>query len=131
MPDAHVDEPALSSARKEAAVGGDGPRDSAEQALMMLDSRHQQPRIGSGFVDRNVSDNSALSFLDLHHRSELRWTIKFPLADDLRPRLEDTDDLAWRAGLGPKHAGPGLPQYLTTMLRGDADVVGDPVDATS
>lgn len=51
------------------------------------------------------------------------------LADDLRPRLKDADDLSWRSGLGPEHASTGLAHDLTTMRSSAGDRAGEPADA--
>ena len=129
MLNAHIDEAALAPAGIEAAVGSDGPRDPSEETLMVLDGRYQQRCISSGFVDRDIGDDPALRFLHLHDHAELRWPIQLSLADDLRPRLEDADDLARRARLGAEHAGASLPHHLAAMLGSSRDRGSELLDA--
>jgi len=131
VPDAHFVQTALAASGVKTAVSGDGPRETSEETLVVLDGRYQQQSIGSRLIDRNVSDDSAFSFLHLHDRSKLRWPIEFSFANDLRPGLEDADDLARRSRLGPEHAGAGLSHHLTAMFGRVSDRGGELFDAAS
>src|ERR1700749_2286050 len=94
----------------------------------MLDGWNEQWRIRPRFVDGDVRHDAAVCFLDLHQDAELRRPCELPLTDDLRPRLEDADDLARSAGLSAQHASASLSDHLTTMTRdrrNDADQLGD------
>jgi hypothetical protein len=79
MFDTHIDEATLTPAGKKATIGGDCPRDLAKEFLVMLDRGHQQERVGAGFVDSNVGDDTALSLLHLDDDPKLRRSIEFPL----------------------------------------------------
>jgi len=74
-PDPHFDESPLANARVEAPVGGDHSRDSIEQCLVVLDRGDQQQRVGTAVVDRNVCNDAALGFLNLHRGAEFRWAM--------------------------------------------------------
>lgn len=128
MSDTHLDEATLAAAGEEAPVGRDRRGGAPEDLLMKLDGGDQQGRVSSSFVDGDVTDDAALGLLDLHQHSEFRRAIELSLADDLRPRLEDADDLARRARLRTRHTGAGLSDHLATVFRRDRDRADQGID---
>ena len=94
----------------------------------MLDGGHQQRCIGASVVDRDVGDDPALRLLHFNARPELRRLVQLSLPNDLSPRLEEADDLAWRARLTAKNAASSLTDHLTHSRKHRLDVRDETVD---
>lgn len=80
MFDAHLDEAMLAAAGVETAVRRDRRGWPPEEFLMKLDGGNQQGRVGSSFIDGDITDDAALGLLDLHQHSEFRRAIELSLA---------------------------------------------------
>src|SRR5258708_13181102 len=97
----------------------------------MLDGGYQQRCIGASFVDGDVGDDPTLRLLHFNARPELRRLVQLSLPNDLSPRLEKADDLAWRARLPAKHAASSLTDHLTHPWEHGLDVRDETVDPSA
>src|SRR5258708_24457648 len=93
----------------------------------MLDGGHQQRCIGASFVDGDVGDDPALRLLHFNARPELCRLVQLSLPNDLSPRLEEADDLAWRARPTANHAASSLADHLTPPWEHGLDVRAETV----
>src|SRR5258708_3834141 len=97
----------------------------------MLDGGYQQRCIGASFVDGDVGDDPTLRLLHFNARPELRRLVQLSLPNDLSPRLEKADDLAWSARLTAKHAASSLTDHLTHPWEHGLDVRDETVDPSA
>src|SRR5258708_2927478 len=97
----------------------------------MLDGGYQQRCIGASFVDGDVGDDPTLRLLHFTARPELRRLVQLSLPNDLSPRLEKADDLAWSARLTAKHAASSLTDHLTHPWEHGLDVRDETVDPSA
>src|SRR5215470_6505328 len=104
--------------RVEGRVGGYQLWAPPQSRLMLLHRAHQHFRITRPRrVHFVVGDNLMLRFLQLDQFAELRWLVRFPLADNLRLRLKHTHNLLFRLRHPFHHPRLRLPDHLLHALR--------------
>src|SRR5215813_11941858 len=87
------------------------PRHPAQFSLMCL-QRRISSRWSAGHIGHLIMcDDLILSFLQLRQPSKLIRLARLALTNDLRVRLEQTDDLFWQLGQSCENPCLGLPHH--------------------
>src|SRR5207249_2642504 len=132
VPDPALASSALVRRRSKAAIGDGELRGAVKELDMPIQGGSPQGLLRlPALTDRVIGDELSLGLLDLHQPPELRGLGQLALADDVRVRLEQTDDLTRIVRVAAEHAGPRLGQHMPDEVDRRGQVAGGALTARS